>query len=83
MKIIEHQELLGFSTNNNMAFEQASGRYLMLFNDDTITKPGAFKEMVSFLDAGPDVTVVGANLLIRMGVGKFVMVGSQIPGLRV
>ncbi len=83
VKIIEHQELLGFSTNNNMAFEQASGRYLMLLNDDTITKPGAFKEMVSFLDARPDVAVVGANLLIRMGAGKSVMGESQIPGLRV
>jgi GT2 family glycosyltransferase len=63
VKIIEHKEMLGFSTNNNLSFSKASGRYLMLLNDDTIVKPGAFQIIVEFLDRYPDVGVVGANLL--------------------
>jgi GT2 family glycosyltransferase len=63
VKIIEHEEMLGFSTNNNLALSKAAGRYLMLLNDDTITLSGAFQAMLSFADSHPDVGVVGANLL--------------------
>jgi GT2 family glycosyltransferase len=35
----------------------------MLLNDDTIIKPGAFQEIISYLDGHPDVGVVGASLL--------------------
>ena len=61
--LIEHSQMLGFSTNNNLAFAQASGRYLMLLNDDTIVQPGAFKAMVDFSDGHPETGVVGALLL--------------------
>ena len=63
VKIIEHEQMLGFSTNNNLAFSMSSGRFLMLLNDDTVVKPGAFQEIVSYLEQHPDVGVVGANLL--------------------
>lgn len=63
VKIIEHSEMLGFSTNNNLVFSQAKGRYLMLLNDDTIICPGAFQTMVTYMDLHPDTGVVGANLL--------------------
>lgn len=63
VKILEHEKMLGFSTNNNLAFSQASGRYLMLLNDDTIVNPEAFQSMVAFMDHHPEVAVVGASLL--------------------
>lgn len=63
VKIIEHDEMLGFSTNNNLAFNQSTGRYLMLLNDDTIVLPGAFQEMVAFADDHPEAGVVGACLV--------------------
>ncbi len=63
VKIIEHEQMLGFSTNNNLAFSKSSGRFLMLLNDDTVVKQGAFQEIVKFLDDHTDVGAVGANLL--------------------
>jgi GT2 family glycosyltransferase len=63
IKIIDHPEMLGFSTNNNLAFNQASGRYLMLLNDDTIVQPGTFQIMLSYMDENPTVGVIGATLL--------------------
>lgn len=62
VKMITNQEMLGFSTNNNLAFAQASGRYLMLLNDDTIVQPGAFQAMLAFMDAHPEAAAVGASL---------------------
>ena len=67
VKTLENLEMLGFSTNNNLVFARASGRYLMLLNDDTIVKPGAFQEMVAFMDAHPEAGGVGANLLNSEG----------------
>ena len=61
--ILEHEEMMGFSTNNNLAFSKATGRYLMLLNDDTIVKPNALQTMVNYMDTHLDVAVVGANLL--------------------
>ena len=63
VKIIENERMLGFSTNNNLVFAQAAGRYLMLLNDDTIVQPGSFTAMVTFMDTNPGTAVVGANLL--------------------
>jgi hypothetical protein len=63
VRLIEHSQMLGFSTNNNLAFAQACGRYLMLLNDDTIVQPGAFQAMVAFMDSHPEAGVVGALLL--------------------
>ncbi|OGO29107.1 MAG: hypothetical protein A2Z16_08255 [Chloroflexi bacterium RBG_16_54_18] len=66
-RILENEKMLGFSTNNNMALATASGRYLMILNDDTIVLPGALREMLSFMDSHPEAGVVGAALLNRDG----------------
>jgi GT2 family glycosyltransferase len=63
VKIIENSQMLGFSTNNNLAFAQATGRYLMLLNDDTVTLPGALVSMVQYMDAHPEAAAIGSRLL--------------------
>jgi GT2 family glycosyltransferase len=63
VKILENEKKLGFSTNNNLALNQACGRYLMLLNDDTIVQKNAFQTMVSFMDTHPEAGAIGANLL--------------------
>lgn len=63
VRLLENEQMLGFSTNNNRALSTAGGRYLMLLNDDTIVQPGAFQEMVSYMDAHPQAGVAGAALL--------------------
>jgi GT2 family glycosyltransferase len=61
--ILENERKLGFSTNNNLAFSSTKGCYLLLLNDDTIVQENAFQTMVAFMDAHPEVGVVGAKLL--------------------
>lgn len=71
VEIIEHEEMLGFSTNNNLALERAVGRYWMLLNDDTIVLPDAFQEMVAFMDENQQAGVVGAALLNKDGTAQY------------
>lgn len=61
--LIRNERKLGFSTNNNLVFSRATGRYLMLLNDDTVVQDGAFDQMVAFMDAHPEAGACGANLL--------------------
>lgn len=61
--LIRNERKLGFSTNNNLVFSRATGRYLMLLNDDTVVHDGAFDQMVAFMDAHPEAGACGANLL--------------------
>ena len=73
VKIIEHEQMLGFSTNNNLAFSMSSGRFLMLLNDDTVVKQGAFQEIVKFLDVHTDVGAVGRMFSILMVHNSYAM----------
>jgi len=63
VKLIRNPVRQGFSTNNNLALSQATGRYLMLLNDDTVVLDRALDRLVAFMDEHLDVGAAGANLL--------------------
>jgi GT2 family glycosyltransferase len=63
VKLIRNKVRRGFSTNNNLALSQATGRYLMLLNDDTIVQPGAFDRMIEFMHIHSIVGAAGPQLL--------------------
>jgi len=52
-----------FAKPNNDAIRRASGRYILLLNNDAILRPGSLRELVSYLEAHPDVAMVGPQLL--------------------
>ena len=54
---------LGFAAGNNAGLARAGGRHVVLLNNDTEVLPGCFEACVAFLDAHPDVGVVGPQLL--------------------
>jgi GT2 family glycosyltransferase len=58
---------LGFTGGNNAILRPAlqspdQPRYVLLLNDDTIVRPGAFKALVDFMDAHPKVGIAGSRL---------------------
>lgn len=63
VKTIDTGQMLGFSTNNNLVFSRATGKNLLLLNDDTIVLPGALQALLAFFAEHPEAGVVGANLL--------------------
>lgn len=50
---------LSFSGANNIAIEQASGRYICLLNPDSLVLDNALITMVDYLEDNPDVWAVG------------------------
>jgi GT2 family glycosyltransferase len=54
---------VGFAAGNNAGLARARGRHVALLNNATEVLPGCFEACVAFLDAHPDVGVVGPQLL--------------------
>jgi len=57
----------GFTGGNNAVIRPALAsaappRYIHLLNNDTIAQPGSVRTLVEFLDAHPDVGIVGSRL---------------------
>jgi N-acetylglucosaminyl-diphospho-decaprenol L-rhamnosyltransferase len=62
VRLLRNSRNLGFSRANNQAARAARGRYLFFLNNDTIVPPGTLCELIDFLDANPDVGMVGPRL---------------------
>ena len=63
IQLIQHRERVGFSTNNNLALERSSGRYVLLLNPDTILDPETLPFMVKYMDDYPDIGASACKLV--------------------
>lgn len=63
VNLIRNDRNVGFAGANNQALERAQGRYLLLLNSDTVVEPGAFPEMVTFMDGHGQAGYCGPRLL--------------------
>jgi GT2 family glycosyltransferase len=63
VKLIVNRKKLGFTHNHNMVMRKAQGKYILVLNDDTVILDGAPKKMVEFMEASPDVGILGCRLL--------------------
>ncbi|MDX1650735.1 MAG: glycosyltransferase family 2 protein, partial [Myxococcota bacterium] len=62
-EMIALPENLGFAGGNNVGLRRAKGRHAVLLNSDTVVFRDALEACVRYLDAHPDVGVVGPQLL--------------------
>jgi len=65
--LIANEANLGFARANNQALELAIGQYILLLNPDTELLDEAVWKMLAFLQATPNVAVVGPALLYPDG----------------
>jgi GT2 family glycosyltransferase len=63
VRLIASQENLGYAKGNNVGAEAAQGRYLFLLNPDTFVQPDTLGRLVEYMDAHPEVGVLGPQLL--------------------
>ncbi|MBE7549747.1 MAG: glycosyltransferase family 2 protein [Anaerolineales bacterium] len=63
VRLIASQENLGYAKGNNVGVETAQGRYLFLLNPDTVVQSDVLGRMVDYMDAHPEVGVLGPQLL--------------------
>lgn len=67
VQVIANTRNRGFTQGNNQGFEIATGRHLLLLNNDTRVMPGAFTKAIGYLDAEPRIGVAGLQLLNEDG----------------
>ena len=62
VRLIASEENLGYAGGNNLGIAEASGRYLLILNPDTVLGENALAKMIRFLEQNPAVGVVGPAL---------------------
>jgi GT2 family glycosyltransferase len=67
VRLIRNRDNRGFAAANNLAIQEARGRYVLLLNPDTIVQPDTIGILAAFLDARPDVGITGPRVLNEDG----------------
>lgn len=60
--VIEAGHNAGYAGGNNIGFAEASGRYVVFLNPDTLINEGAFDELVSYMDGHSECGAVGPKV---------------------
>ena len=63
VRLIANSRNTGFAEANNRALEQASGRYVLLINPDTIVQEDTLRTMITFFERNPDAGLAGCTIL--------------------
>jgi GT2 family glycosyltransferase len=63
VRLLARSDNVGFPRGNNLGMALANGRYLLLLNPDTEIVGDALTTLVAYLDAQPQVGMVGPQLL--------------------
>jgi hypothetical protein len=61
--VIRSDKNIGIAGGNNLGIKAASGRFILLLNNDTIVLPHSIDRSVEFLTAHPEAGGVGGNLI--------------------
>jgi GT2 family glycosyltransferase len=67
VRLIQNSTNLGYAGGNNVALRRARGEYILLLNPDVVLDPRALSIALAYLDANPDVGVLGARILLPTG----------------
>lgn len=67
VRLIAEQTNHGFAKANNLAAEQAQGRYILLLNSDTLVLNGAVDRLIDFARRRPDARIWGGRTVFGDG----------------
>lgn len=67
VKFIWNKENLGFSKANNIAVKQATGKYILFLNPDTLVPEDCFEKCISFFESHPEAGALGIKMLDGSG----------------
>jgi len=67
VKLIRNNLNLGFARANNLAMRDATGRFFLLLNSDTLVNKGAIEGLVGTMDANSSIGIAGLQLLNNDG----------------
>ena len=69
IKLIENKENLGFPKGNNIAVEQAKGKYICILNPDTVVAEDTFTQILNTKNWQLNTGIIGCKLID--GTGNF------------
>jgi GT2 family glycosyltransferase len=67
VKLFRNKTNLGFAKANNIGLGASSGDYVALVNSDVVIPPGCLEKMVDFMDANPDIGLLGPKMISPTG----------------
>ncbi len=67
VRILRSEENLGFIRANNLAYEEAKGKYILMLNSDAFLGEKTLQTIIDFMDKRPDCGVVGCRQVGRDG----------------
>lgn len=65
--VIANKDNKGFSAANNQAIKQATGKYILLLNPDTVVEEQTFHKVCEFMDAHDDAGGLGVQMIDGKG----------------
>lgn len=63
VKLLPQDKNLGYAAANNIGLTQATGDYILLLNADVLILDNGVEEMIVYMDAHPDIAILGPKLL--------------------
>jgi GT2 family glycosyltransferase len=63
VRVLENEQLLGFSANVNKGIDATAGEYVVISNPDAVPEPTCVAELVRFADANPRCGIAGPKML--------------------
>lgn len=63
VRFIRSPANVGYAGGNNLGVRAARGRYVVIMNPDITVRPGALDAMVAFMEANPEVGIMGPKLV--------------------
>jgi hypothetical protein len=67
VKFIASEENNGFAAGNNQALRQATGKYQLLLNSDTIVWENTLEDIYNYMEGHADVGACGCRVLLENG----------------
>lgn len=63
VRLIRNSVNRGFAYANNQAIREASGRYVLLLNSDTIVQESTFRIMIEYMEGNPRIGAAGCKVI--------------------
>ncbi|MBK7228340.1 MAG: glycosyltransferase [Ignavibacteriales bacterium] len=63
IKLFANQKNLGFGKANNIGLKEATGKFILLINPDTIVAEDTFEKMIQFFESNQNVGLAGCKIL--------------------
>lgn len=63
VRLIALEKNLGFAAGNNQAIRKAKGKYVFILNPDAMIDPGAVEALFAYMEAHPEIGVLGPKLV--------------------